>query len=347
MRPVLFVVCFTLGVSLMVISGYVPHPARARGTVSEDPAAGGPSGEVIPQLDRTVTRPLPPSFEADLPPADLPPTPAPAQPPQPDPVPPVAPPAESRDQPADSLPPEGRPATSGQPNASPPSSRAPDNPPDRVPDEPAASNRKPSGPVANAGPDRVVWIGWDLLELDGSGSTGEGLKYRWRQLAGPVSLIVADQTRPTTTATGLLQADQISWRPATYKFELTVTDEGGARDTDTVQYVVKSAPGLVIRPPAQRHFEYRDGYQMAHYTSWTTNLESYEAVFEITSRLELNFTRLGGGVYEVAGGKNDGHYVYQVTLYGQPGEATSWVELFVDNEEKIPGIVQLGVNWER
>ena len=103
-----------------------------------------------------------------------------------------------------------------------------------------------------------------------------------------------------------------------------------------------------IKPAADRHFEFSDGYWLGHFTSWATNLESYETVFEITADRELRFTKVTWSPCELTGGKNEAGtgYHYQVVVYGQAGEPTSWVEFLADTDERIPGIVQLGVNWE-
>ncbi len=202
-------------------------------------------------------------------------------------------------------------------------------------------------PLADAGPDRVVWIGWDELTLDGSGSSGLGLSYQWKQLSGPTQLVIVNDRQATTTARGLLTGEALSWRNVTYKFELAITDASGRQDKDTVLYTVKSAPALSVKPPGERRFEIRDGYELAHYYSWVTNPETLESVFEISSENELTFTKVGGGASYVLGGGLEGkRYVYQVVLYARPEEPSSWIEFLVDTDEKIPAIIQLGVIWE-
>ena len=56
MKPVLFVICFTLGLSLMVFSGYVPQSANAHNGKQNATTSGlelDPFGQPLP---RTVTR---------------------------------------------------------------------------------------------------------------------------------------------------------------------------------------------------------------------------------------------------------------------------------------------------
>jgi|GEM_PF-1858375 len=362
MRPVWFVICFSLGVGLMVFSGYLPQSAKARGGAVDSETGSGHSESRLHDPFESITLRAPadyqsgpnkraenaPSVATELPPAanrqDMvleepsppPSSDAPQQPPMSDQR-STAPPVAQGPGPTE---PAGL-GTPDQDSALPVDGSTLNG---TVEQPPAA---EPTPPLADAGPDRVVWIGWDELTLDGSGSSGLGLTYQWKQLSGPVPLVIANDRQATTTARGLLTGEALSWRNITYKFELTVTDAGGQHDTDTVLYTVKSAPALSIKPPGERRFEIRDGYELAHYFSWVTNPETLESVFEIASENELTFTRVGGGAsYTLGGGLEGKRYVYQVVVYARPDEAASWIEFLVDTDEKIPAIVQLGVTWE-
>jgi hypothetical protein len=328
-RPILFVVCFTLGVTLMVFSGYLPQAASARGGSPDRSALAGASGSGNPSFPPTVTRAVqvqspenPPATDAAF---QVAPPPAvesavaakAAQEPEPG----------SPEPSSDQTPPPAESAAALSPNE-------------------ATAPAEVVGVFADAGPDRVVWIGWDELTLDGSGSSGQDLTYRWQQLRGPRTLAIRSETQATTVASGVLDEAPLRWRNAVYEFELTVTDASGAQNADRVKYTVSSAPPLKIKPTPERRFELRNGYQLAHFVSWITNLESYEALFEIASPTELTFTKVVGDACEVTGGKGDTSYLYQIVVYGQAGMPSSWVEFLVDTEDKIPAIVQLGVNWE-
>jgi hypothetical protein len=359
MKSVLFIVCFSLGVTLMIFSGYLPQPASARaagggfgtdygdrvpaalfgqefaGTVTRKapPGAPPPASEAVPCMEV----PEPPLFveeslepgPADVADVELQAEPAPAEAAQPE-----APLAEAGD-------PDSR--TFEPP---PPAPIVPYDNPAPPPGEPAAALAPEPRVIADAGGERVVWTGWDELTLDGSASVGERLVYQWRQTGGPTWLTIQADDRPITAATGLLGDGPPSWRNKTYQFELLVMDADGRDAAASVQYVAKTAPSLKIKPTAERRFELRDGYWLAHFTSWATNLESYEQVFDLFADRELRFTKVTGGEFEFTGGKAESGYAYQVVVYGQAGEPTSWVEFLVDTDEKIPGVVQLGVNWE-
>jgi len=86
-------------------------------------------------------------------------------------------------------------------------------------------------PTADAGPDQTV-LEKSTVRLDGSNSSDpdDGIEfYRWKQKAGPsVSLSDPTDDQPTFTSPSVVDSKSKS-----LKFELTVTDFGGLKDTDT------------------------------------------------------------------------------------------------------------------
>jgi hypothetical protein len=87
-------------------------------------------------------------------------------------------------------------------------------------------------PTADAGPDQTV-LEKSTVTLDGSNSSDPDddiESYRWKQTAGPsVSLSDPRAVQPTFTSPSVVDRKSKS-----LKFELTVTDVGGLKDTDTI-----------------------------------------------------------------------------------------------------------------
>ncbi len=109
-------------------------------------------------------------------------------------------------------------------------------------------NNTPSGnlsPTANAGADQVVIEGYAVM-LNGqlsSDSDGSISSYNWVQLSGPVVSLTS-----AGTAIASFNAPFVSSSTA-LTFELTVTDDQGAIDTDTVVVTVNDSGGGDSTPP--------------------------------------------------------------------------------------------------
>ncbi|QUC65419.1 hypothetical protein NsoK4_04020 [Nitrosopumilus sp. K4] len=87
-------------------------------------------------------------------------------------------------------------------------------------------------PVSNAGSDQSIGTSV-LVTLDGSGSSdpdGDTITYSWTQTSGTL-VTLSDETAESPTFTSPVSAD-------TLVFELTVTDDKGSSDTDSVTIVV-------------------------------------------------------------------------------------------------------------
>lgn len=96
-----------------------------------------------------------------------------------------------------------------------------------------------ASPVADAGPDQIITLPVNQVTLDASGSSdsdGTIASYVWTFVSGPSNIDPADSVNPNVS--GLVAG--------TYVFELTVTDNDGATDTDTVQITVN--PEVVGNP---------------------------------------------------------------------------------------------------
>lgn len=360
MRALLFVISFTTGVTLMLISGYVPRGAAARDgaglsspTLSERgpirPRAGRiwSPGLSDAQPDRFETHP-PPVIEVDTGGDESKPSTTPQSS------------ASTADE-AEPLVPDRASEAPDEGDAE-PSAVAPaealtsptlatttdENSPELPAEEPAADpSPAPSTPppVADAGPDRVVWNGWDELTLDGRGSHGDDLLYEWRQVSGPTVLTLADPYAPRTKASGLVLGPGAGWLPLLYQFELTVIDAAGREASDTVEFVAIAAPELTVQPAATRVFENRDGYWLGHYTARVVAMTDM-ALFEVSAPTQLVFTHVGTVDVEVATVATGETNAYEIVIYRTADETTSQTEFLVDTDEEIPGVLRLSVSWE-
>jgi hypothetical protein len=96
-------------------------------------------------------------------------------------------------------------------------------------------------PVANAGTDETIELPTSQVTLDGTLSTdadGTIDVYAWTKTAGPAGDTIVTPAGDTTLVTGLVEG--------TYTFQLTVTDNDGATNTDTVDIVVDPNPTEVF-----------------------------------------------------------------------------------------------------
>lgn len=94
-------------------------------------------------------------------------------------------------------------------------------------------------PVANSGSDKSITLPTSSTILAGSGTDPDGnsLSYSWSKVSGPVSYAIASPSAASTTVTGLVQGQ--------YRFVLTVTDNKGATDKDTMIATVNPAINLL------------------------------------------------------------------------------------------------------
>lgn len=97
-------------------------------------------------------------------------------------------------------------------------------------------------PIADAGPDQTYLPGSKVV-LDGSGSTGDGIKYSWVQTSGDqVTLIFRNSVHPVFIAPSVDYGQE-----KVYEFKLTVSNAYG-QDSDTVKITVAKGQ----EPPTAR-----------------------------------------------------------------------------------------------
>ena len=91
-------------------------------------------------------------------------------------------------------------------------------------------------PQANAGTDQRVYE-FDTVTLDGSGSGGVGLSYKWTQTP-ETSVLLSDSGAPQPS----FVAPDVGIDGETLTFELTVTDDDGVVSSDRVNIAVRILP---------------------------------------------------------------------------------------------------------
>ncbi|MEN7550717.1 PKD domain-containing protein [Rapidithrix thailandica] len=92
-------------------------------------------------------------------------------------------------------------------------------------------------PIARAGADKSISLPTNSVSLDGSASSdpdGSITAFAWNKIAGPASFTIQNGNTSKPTITSLVEG--------IYTFQLTVTDNKGAKATDQVKVTVNAAP---------------------------------------------------------------------------------------------------------
>ncbi len=110
---------------------------------------------------------------------------------------------------------------------------------------PAPSQPPPNiAPVANAGPAQTITAPASSVILNGSASfdpDGTIVSFSWVLTSGQGSVIISNSNKVIAGISGLT--------PGTYTFQLTVTDNSGATNSDQVTVTVNPAVNKIIVPP--------------------------------------------------------------------------------------------------
>ena len=101
-------------------------------------------------------------------------------------------------------------------------------------------------PVAQAGSNQTITLPTNTISLNGNGVDSDGTisTYLWTKIAGPAAGTITDASSALTTVKGLIEGN--------YIFQLTVTDNAGAKGTDTLYVTVNAAKkhGTLQQMPA-------------------------------------------------------------------------------------------------
>jgi hypothetical protein len=99
----------------------------------------------------------------------------------------------------------------------------------------AAKNMPPS---VQAGANQTITFPTNTIALNGSATDSDGTvsSYLWTKTAGPAAGIITDSSSAVTTVKGLI--------PGNYIFQLTVTDNEGAKGTDNLYVTVNAAKNM-------------------------------------------------------------------------------------------------------
>ena len=99
----------------------------------------------------------------------------------------------------------------------------------------ASGPKRNTPPIANAGPDKLIILPVDSVELTGRGTDLDGyiVSYTWRIVSGPPSFALVNPADTNAKVKDLVRG--------IYEFELTVTDNDALFTTDrTLVFVLDS-----------------------------------------------------------------------------------------------------------
>ncbi|MEO6228745.1 MAG: T9SS type A sorting domain-containing protein [Ferruginibacter sp.] len=91
-------------------------------------------------------------------------------------------------------------------------------------------------PVANAGLDKVITLPTNSVTVTGSGTDADGTisGYVWSKISGPAAGSISSTNSATTAINNLIEG--------IYYYQFTVTDNSGAKSSDTIKITVNKAP---------------------------------------------------------------------------------------------------------
>ncbi|MGH2645750.1 MAG: PKD domain-containing protein, partial [Chitinophagaceae bacterium] len=198
-------------------------------------------------------------------------------------------------------------------------------------------------PVADAGKSQTIMLPKDSVALDGSGSMdpdGTITSYKWVQTAGPDTATV-DTTDPVhPIITGLTAG--------VYTFKLTVTDNHGATDSDSVRITVNNKVNLYPIPNAGVN-------QVITLPVNSVNLDGSASMDPDGTIVKYQWTKQSGpasfifsnanGVTTTVSNLVAGTYIFSLTVTdNDSASATSNVTIFVNAKANQPPVANAGNN---
>ena len=152
-----------------------------------------------------------------------------------------------------------------------------------IPNGTATTSNK--NPVANAGADKTITLPTNSVSLTGTGTDADGTiaSFAWVKINGPVGDIIVSPGTASTAINNLLQG--------IYTYELTVKDNLGAIDKDTLQITVNSTTALPAPTllPAVNPAYATNGLDYVYYEGNWNVLPSFSSLTPIKSGYGSNF----------------------------------------------------------
>lgn len=175
-------------------------------------------------------------------------------------------------------------------------------------------------PVANAGPDHNITLPESSVVLYGSGNDTDGsiTSYSWVQVEGGAAN-VDSPSQSTTNISGL--------SAGTYRFQLSVTDDSGATDTDTVVVSVTSGAIQINLSPSVDAGS--DQFVVLPDSSATLSGSATDPDGTIVSYQWIKIEGDGGNITSPTSatttvtGLSEGSYVFQITATDDRGASDS------------------------
>ena len=202
-------------------------------------------------------------------------------------------------------------------------------------------------PVADAGQDQVIVFPATSVVLSGSGSTdadGTIVSYEWIKSTGPSGGLVADADNVSTEVTGLI--------PGVYVYQLTVTDNRGATDTDVVQISVNDSgcpsqpvitqidDRLVCNPPGDSYQWFLNGEPIADQTEQLLQINLIEYGSYSVTLTDNNCSMTSDDfMYLVTDAENQAD---MVELFPNPVHGAFWIKINGKLPAKVNVIDRLG-----